>query len=926
MDAIYIGGDMNARIGNLEDFIPTIDSIPKRVAIDDFVNKHGETFLEFLRDSRMCLLNGRIDPLYDNYTSVSPKGKAVVDYIVVPFDCLENCLEFKVLLASQIVEDRALFNLIGDNCRLPDHSMLWLKFGTGPEMPHQQQEPVTTGHTKKWVSRDVPDTFLKSDLGRTAMLKLIEKTHNLKKNQEELDNWYKEFCVLVQSELNTNVVKPKCRKSKQNNPYWNSELGHLWSDMRSAERLFLKCKDPQLRKRLKVTYKQKQYNFDKRNRFYKRRYQRGQIIQIEQLHTQNPQQFWNEIKNLGPKRPKKIPMQVWSEGEISSDPVKVLSEWEGAFSGLFSKHEERTENISFDHISCLTETCSHSSSDDYLNRNLNREELLKAINSAKDKKAFGVDELPNEVLKAPKLFDLLFSLLNVCFEHSIIPSTWFKSIITPIPKSPKDDPKIPLNYRGISLLSTVYKLYSSVLNNRLVNFLEQNNKLEEEQNGFRKGRACLDHIYTVTTVVRNRLKLRKHTFGCFIDFQKAFDLLDHKLLKYKLHQNGVNGKFYNAISSLYRQPVACVKVNEYFTEWFATPSGVKQGDILSPTLFAIFINDLAREVKQLEKGVQCGYVSVDILLYADDIILLSENEDDLQKMLTCVNEWCKKWKMCINQKKTQVMHFRNPGTEISNFKFCVGDKQLEFADKYKYLGLFLDEHMSFLQGVTALADSAGRALGGLIGKTKILKDMGYFTYSQLYHSCVCPILDYMSGVWGYKCFQLNERVQNRAIRFFLGLHKYAPIPAFNGDMGWDSCKIRWKANMVNLWNRLLDLPPNRVASQIFYWDLSVKGVWVSEMFDLLQECGLEQQHHQRTTVNVVEFRNRIRTKCIKDWAEEIWQKPKLRTYCLFKNDYKCEKYVLYNLPKSQRSLCAQLRCGILPLHIETGALLRRSGE
>ena len=160
--------------------------------------------------------------------------------------------------------------------------------------------------------------------------------------------------------------------------------------------------------------------------------------------------------------------------------------------------------------------------------------------------------------------------------------------------------------------------------------------------------------------------------------------------------------------------------------------------------------------------------------------------------------------------------------------------------------------------------------------------MGYFTYSKLYHTCVCPILDYMSGVWGYKKFQLNERVQNRAIRFFLGLHKYATIPAFNGDMGWDSCIIRWKASMVNLWNRLLGLPTNRVASQIFYWDLSVNGEWVSEVFDLFQECELEEHHFQRTAVNVVEFRNRIRAKCIQSWAEEIWQKPKLRTYCLFK--------------------------------------------
>ncbi len=83
----------------------------------------------------MCVLNGRIDPLSENFTSASPKGKEVVDYIVTPLECLENCVEFKVLLSSQIVEEKALFNLIDDHYRQPDHSLLWLKFRVSYKMP-----------------------------------------------------------------------------------------------------------------------------------------------------------------------------------------------------------------------------------------------------------------------------------------------------------------------------------------------------------------------------------------------------------------------------------------------------------------------------------------------------------------------------------------------------------------------------------------------------------------------------------------------------------------------------------------------------------------------------------------------------------------------------------------------------------------------
>ncbi len=94
MDVIFICRDLNARIGGLNDFIPDIDRITHQTALDDQVNRHGETLLKVLKDSKMCVVCGRICPLDDNFTSVSSKGKALVDYIITPFDCLENCFVF----------------------------------------------------------------------------------------------------------------------------------------------------------------------------------------------------------------------------------------------------------------------------------------------------------------------------------------------------------------------------------------------------------------------------------------------------------------------------------------------------------------------------------------------------------------------------------------------------------------------------------------------------------------------------------------------------------------------------------------------------------------------------------------------------------------------------------------------------------------
>jgi hypothetical protein len=112
----------------------------------------------------------------------------------------------------------------------------------------------------------------------------------------------------------------------------------------------------------------------------------------------------------------------------------------------------------------------------------------------------------------------------------IIPSIWKQAIIKPIPKSSTIDPRLPLNYRGIALLSTVYKLYTSVLNNRLVSYLEGNGIYAEEQNGFRQKLSCSEHIFSLSTILRNRKSQNKSTSLAFLDAEKAFDSIDRPYL------------------------------------------------------------------------------------------------------------------------------------------------------------------------------------------------------------------------------------------------------------------------------------------------------------------------------------------------------------------------------------------------------------
>ena len=175
--------------------------------------------------------------------------------------------------------------------------------------------------------------------------------------------------------------------------------------------------------------------------------------------------------------------------------------------------------------------------------------------------------------------------------------------------------------------------------------------------------------------------------------QKAFDWVNRDLLFYKLLEYNIDGKIYNCIKAMYNHPLSYIKLNSYVTEWFPTDSGVRQGDSLSPTLFALFINDLAKEMKTLDIGVKTiDNEKVCILLFADDIVILAENEQDLQILMNFVDVWCKKWKMKVNIDKTKVVHFRNKRYPRTQQPFYLGDIEVEKIDKYKYLGIYLDEY------------------------------------------------------------------------------------------------------------------------------------------------------------------------------------------------------------------------------------------
>ena len=247
---------------------------------------------------------------------------------------------------------------------------------------------------------------------------------------------------------------------------------------------------------------------------------------------------------------------------------------------------------------------------------------------------------------------------------------------------------------------------------------------------------------------------------------------------------------------------------------------------------------------------------------------------------------------------------------------------VEYTNVYRYLGIHMHENLDFSETAEVLSQAGGRALGAMISKMHGFKDIGYNTYTKMFNSCVVPVIDYCSGIWGFKQFNKIDTLQNRAIRYFLGVHRFTPILAINGEMGWTlSIHRRW-VNMIRLWNRLISMDDNRLTKCVFNSDYTATGkIWCSDLKNLLHQVNMQQSFENKQIVNLEHVKNLFNNKHQQEWNEKLHTVSKLRTYVTFKSNYETETYLKLNICKAERSHLAQFRCAVLPLKIETGRFL-----
>lgn len=453
-----------------------------------------------------------------------------------------------------------------------------------------------------------------------------------------------------------------------------------------------------------------------------------------------------------------------------------------------------------------------------LNDRFSQREVEAGLRSTKLHKAAGPDGLKPEffvwALKA--LSAPLTALFNQMFGAGSVPSNWGQTLIVSLfKKGVKSDLG---NYRGLSLLNIIEKLYGRVCDNRISKCMEAAGKLAPEQNGFRRARGCYDNIFALSEALREARGNGLEYWVAFVDIRKAFDRVHRRYLWWKLQQLGVQGEMLNSLRALYATHEGRVLVNGFLSERFGITVGTKQGDTISPTLFACYINDLATVLKASDDwGILLPATKkrFHCLLLADDLVFVAASAARLQEMLSAVDTWGEQWRLEFGVSKCGVLHPRDsdgalkPAANIPVFQ--MQGEAVPLVASYTYLGIPFRHDLDWSEAIATRVAAANKALarvrpillqGGLSVATKLAIVRAFVTSTALYASEFwCTGLTSMRPV---------AAVVNRALQLALRAPRRCPMLAMYAEVGMlplhlqalrrrIACFQKWDQHPVSEW-------------------------------------------------------------------------------------------------------------------------------
>ena len=418
-------------------------------------------------------------------------------------------------------------------------------------------------------------------------------------------------------------------------------------------------------------------------------------------------------------------------------------------------------------------------------------------------------------------------VINESWRCGRLPNAWKKADITPIPKPEKGA------YRPISLLSCLSKTVERMVLRRLTWKL---GPLHENIHGFTAGKGTTHSVATLLSHVGN-----EKSVVVFLDLEKAFELASPYAILETLEKKGVRGRLLAWIENYLQDRSARVRFQGHLSEYQNLENGTPQGGVLSPTLFNILMSNLV----EIPMKYGCTLIS-----YADDLALVAKGTGRMRKAqytLDKIDDECCKLGLKISAPKSKVMEINTPGFAATNLH--IQGIQLEQVREYKYLGIWIDNRLTFKKEVKHLKETTALRLSAMRCLTGKVQGASHRVLRMFYIQAIRPIVDYAASVLFYisKSLQLQlETIQNSAARIILGAPTWARASNLCREANLMPLYLRVRLMAANSISRLVQSPSNtvlqdRIVKNQKYTNHEIvrPRSWTAHAGALLEEFGLK---------------------------------------------------------------------------------------
>ena len=412
----------------------------------------------------------------------------------------------------------------------------------------------------------------------------------------------------------------------------------------------------------------------------------------------------------------------------------------------------------------------------------------------------------------------LTRVCQVAWKTGKTPKEWQTGVIIPIFK--KGDRKQCTNYRGISLLSLPGKVYAKCLERKCRQIVEP--ILEDCQCGFRPGRSTTDQIFTLKQIFEKSWEYGKDIYACFVDLEKAYDRVPRDKLWKVLQEYDIDGQLLLAIKSLYRQPEFCVRVNGKQSEPFNVGVGLRQGCVLSPLLFIIYMNWIDR-LSQTDECIRLGSFQISRLLFADDLVLLADSEPGLQRALNCFEAACSIAGMKISTAKSEILHLSRSPNQCC---LQVGGVSLKQVEKFKYLGVLFKSDGRQDAEIDARIGKASAVMRALHYSVVMKRELSKKAKLSVFRSIFVPILTYGHESW-IMTDRIRSQVQASEMRFLrrierLTLFDKVRSSEIRQSLNVEPVLLRIERSQLRWFGHVSRMPQERLPKQALEAQLNTK--------------------------------------------------------------------------------------------------------